>query len=332
MQRTRLAAIALIFFSAASIASLIFYFTSDHKSNQNTERSLQSGGAQAPSDRQLNIDSGALAPPNSTSYADSSGTTTTTGSADIPLILRNSVDFRKFYTDMLGRPEVGGITYAAYAASLCRVASNVVESTGTNWGASDLPYTNPEDPRTYQIRNDSFHKIKAACQSFSSFEISTDHDIELTERAKSNNDSVRKIAEMARSAINSGSLEQRKIALADVLESGDPLLLSTTLENLILVRSGEGLAYWYDGKLISASNSNSFRSAISVLPCRLGLICDERSPDVVQACIGQGGCYKSRIDLARSQLSVSEQVDFDKFLIRLEQIILERRVEGFFKD
>jgi hypothetical protein len=240
--------------------------------------------------------------------------------------LRAAKDLRVFAMEAARRPEVGGITYAAYAADICRVAKNSVGFTMNDWSAPDLPYQAPEDPRVYAAKNQAYKSAKASCQGFTEQE--TAFESQLTAQAKTQGDVIDKAKATVKAALASGDIAQRKEALAMVLQSGDPLLLSETLERLVLQKTDQGLAYWVDGKQVSMNTPN-IQAAFSVLPCKLGLICDDRTPEVLMTCINTGQCYSDRLEMVRAAIPESQRGEFDSVLANLESAVKSGRTDRF---
>lgn len=248
-------------------------------------------------------------------------------SSGLFLRLRAASDWRVFATEAVKDPNAGGVTYAAHAAHLCRMAKLAVMSTGTDWGAANLSYVAPEDPLVFSTRNASFENIKATCQGFSDHELSIERDIELADLAKAQADSLYKLRSEVKSALAVNDMRNRRSALAAVLENGDPLLLSETLPQLLLQRTGGGLSFWIDGKQVPVIESGDFSTVLAVLPCKFGLICDERSVEVVQACLGSTECYSDRLQLAMSKIPDARKAEFTSMLGRMEAHVRGKRVD-----
>jgi len=241
-------------------------------------------------------------------------------------LLRDSKDLRVFAMDAMGRPEAGGVTYAAYAVGICRAARVMVMASMVDWTVADLPYTAPEDPRTYAAKNESYKRIKAACQSFSDDKTGDERDIQL----RAQEDTLQKLSLQVKAAVASNDPSQRKSALAAVLDNGDPLLVSEQLERLLLEKTPQGLAYWIDGKQVPAMNSGILQAALGVLPCALGLVCDERSALVLGACLNTGKCYTDQIEMVLANLpDDSQRAQLKSTLASLESAVRERRIGRF---
>ena len=246
------------------------------------------------------------------------------GESQLAAMMRATADLRTFYVEALKNPKAGGVTYASYAADLCRVAKNAIPFTGNDWDLGDLPYAAPEDPKAYSLRNDAYHKVKAACQSFSTAELGFQNGEELLARARAQGDSLRQLVDQAL-ASKASDPASRKNALAAVLDNGDPLLISETLERLLMSSSNGRLAYWIDGAQTNIGEADVFRSALQALPCRLGLLCDGRDPDVVQSCIGLGKCYPDRIAMIENALPDAKRAEFQQRLDKLETAVKSKQ-------
>jgi hypothetical protein len=243
--------------------------------------------------------------------------------------LRDAADLRVFAMEAIKHPQDGGVSYSAYASSTCRVATVAVLSVLVDWNVADLPYVAPEDPRAYAKRNAAFKKVKAACAGFSENELSYARDIELDAQAKALNDLQETLSARVRAALASGDMAQRRAALSAVLENGDPLLIANNIERLLMERTDAGLGVWLDGKLIPSAEAATLKSALWVLPCTLGLLCDEKTTPLIQACLDRGACYSNRVDYALSQTPDDQKAAFVAMLSKLEAAVRARKVDAF---
>lgn len=232
--------------------------------------------------------------------------------------LAHATDLRVFAQEAAQHPEQGGITYAAHATGLCRVARLAALSDSTSWDDAQVAPRDGEDSLVYGKRVAVFDAAKAACRSFTADELGALEDLDRT--AAERGDTLRLLADTARSG-------SRSAGLAAVLGSGDPLLLQNTLERLLLVRQDGKLAYRFDGTSIPVQDASAFSAAVQVLPCRLGLPCGPTAPEVLQACLQHGQCAADKIELLRSALAPQDVGAFDAYLAQLVQVVQRRQVE-----
>lgn len=241
--------------------------------------------------------------------------------------LREAKDLRKFSVEVQAQAASGGISYAMYATELCRNVHMALENASIPWEIADLPYTAPEDPRAHAVRNASLHKVKAACQGFNRGDFEDGH---LPAKAQAQKDPLYQLRAQAQLINSDSSLGDRKSALAAVLENGDPLLISQTLQRLLLSdKTGGGVNIWVDGAQMPIAQAEMYFNALQVLHCRLGLVCNELSHEVLDMCIATGECFSDRVELFRSRMPPEYREEFDATLARLESAVRDRRVNRF---
>ncbi len=202
-----------------------------------------------------------------------------------------------------------------------------LENASIPWEMANLPYAAPEDPRVHAVKNAALHRTKAACQGFTNGDF---ENSDLPAKALAQGDPLFELKVEAQEITSASSLEDRRAILSAVLDNGDPLLISQTLQGLLLSdRAGGGVNIWIDGGQKPVMQSEMYFNALQVVHCRLGLPCGELSHDVLDTCIATGECLPNRVELFRSRMPQKEREEFDRALAQLESTIRERRVDRF---
>lgn len=233
--------------------------------------------------------------------------------------MREQRDLRAFAIEAAARPELGGITYSVYAGQICRSMKAVLAKAKLS-GAAALPYQSPEDPGAYSIRNEAFQRAVAACTSYTADELVATDRSRWNQLAGVQTDVLHQLSGRSMAASKSEDVGARAAVLQAVLDNGDPLLLHITLDRLIEPAAATGLL---DGLAVDTDKDREaiLRAAFEVVPCRLGLICDSRTAEVLAACLKPQSCVDDRIQLARGQLAPDLRPAFDGALVRLEAAI-----------
>lgn len=236
-------------------------------------------------------------------------------------------DLRKFSVEVQAHVAAGGVSYAMHATDLCRNLRMALENASIPWELADLPYAAPEDPRVHAVKNAALHRTKAACQDFTNGDF---ENSDLPAKAFAQGDPLFELKVQAHEINSASSLEDRRTILSAVLDNGDPLLISQTLQRLLLSDRAEGgVNIWIDGEQRPVMQSEMHFNALQVVHCRLGLPCGELSHDVLDTCIATGECFSNQVELFRSRMPQKEREEFDQTLAQLESTIRERRVDRF---
>jgi hypothetical protein len=97
-------------------------------------------------------------------------------------------------------------------------------------------------------------------------------------------------------AVQQSDLDDAALLTA-VFARPDPLLLDELGERLLLRRIDGQLTLYFDGQRFDDDTARATaQAALRLLPCHLGLACDERDPEVWLACLRGDGCVASRAE------------------------------------
>jgi hypothetical protein len=240
--------------------------------------------------------------------------------------LRAATDLRAFATEASRHPELGGISYAQFATGRCWLFKQYLSRRLGN----QLPREPGEDPKLYARRSAVYQKMQSACQG-----------VQMTNylgNRKEQGDVIYALTEQSRAAWTSRDRDKRRKALAAVLDNGDPLLLESTLVPLLTepLPDRRGFGYWIDGILVPTTlagssvvntRADTYLMALQLLPCRLGLACDERDVEVFGSCVSAGKCYVDRVQMTRESMKPEQLPVFDADLDMLEHAVRNRQVD-----
>lgn len=129
-----------------------------------------------------------------------------------------------------------------------------------------------------------------------------------------------------------GSAQARE-RLAAILSRPDPLMLAE-LGPSLLARDGEAIVF--DGKRIDGDERQLLEGAAVLLPCSLGLVCDDQDVIVWGPCLIDGTCKaSSREDFVMNGLQASEHPERRAAVLawveRLRAAVVARDVDRFLK-
>jgi hypothetical protein len=240
--------------------------------------------------------------------------------------LREATDLRAFAVEAGRHPELGGISYAQFATSRCWLFKQYLSRHLGN----RLPEQPGEDPSRYAKRRAMYQRMQNACRN-----------VEMTQylgNRQQQGDTILRLSEQAKTASASRRRAERRSALAAVLANGDPLLLEGTLVPLVTewLPGGRATGYWIDGKLVPTTlqtgrtvnpRTHTYATALKLLPCRIGLVCDERDVEVFGSCVSAGKCYADRIEMARDAMPPADRPAFDQDLDWLERAVRNRDLD-----
>lgn len=139
--------------------------------------------------------------------------------------LADAQDYRQFSLRAVAKPELGGISYANYAQSVCRRYATLHAASGLT-DRNSIPYDGKEDSTLYAKRVSYMQRMERRCASFSSNEISYDSALEFAAREVQEKDLHAVLKRRYERAANSGNEKERLQVASEVLATRDPLLLA----------------------------------------------------------------------------------------------------------
>lgn len=244
--------------------------------------------------------------------------------------LADAQDYRQFSLRAVAKPELGGISYANYAQSVCRRYATLHAASGLT-DRNSIPYDGKEDSTLYAKRVSYMQRMERRCASFSSNEISYDSALEFAAREVQEKDLHAVLKRRYERAANSGNEKERLQVASEVLATRDPLLLANLTYKFLGGRENGRIGFYLDGTFYPAGTEagGALQIALDILPCRLGLPCDTTDVNVVQACISASKCFANKEELLTSEVSEEGKRQIERYVARLVQVVDEKDVNAF---
>ena len=202
-------------------------------------------------------------------------------------------------------PGDGGRLYARYLLRQCAAADSVA---GLHAPEGDDPgrtvTSDPSDPRVARAVA-RVQQLRAACQQFTPAELSAGTNVVSNDA----HDADPLLGEADR-------FDATPARILRVLAHPDPLLLQEIGPRLLQAGAG-GQDDWFDGRRIDPGLAEP---ALALLPCALGLPCDETDPQVWTACLQGLGCVDSREELVLRRAAPDDAARRQRILRLAERI------------
>ncbi|MFZ6675875.1 hypothetical protein [Undibacterium sp. Xuan67W] len=242
-------------------------------------------------------------------------------------------DMRAFVEYAKQHPELGGGYYAAIGMGECLVVKDYIVQ-----GKPTLNYDAKRSPEIYAKRQQAFESLKTLCQSFLPDEITQDALAKTHKQSIEKNDIFSKIIsdqlQAAATADITQRLESMRVIKEKVMASKDPLLIDNFSSLLSEPVNQKFDTYWLDGKPYNGTSeeTNIMQYAWRLVPCSLGLVCDETNHYVSITCLNQDICANSLSDLFRQNLERSGDKDGKQFqqVLQLQKRLTEIVQNGEF--
>ncbi|MBH1964452.1 MAG: hypothetical protein I8H77_08960 [Comamonadaceae bacterium] len=216
--------------------------------------------------------------------------------------------YRAFYESALKNPEKGGIFYASRILRMCSAIRNET----TFGGESQTAYSVEMDDEVYGKISAAAEGLRAKCSMFTPDELSDHHINEVLKSEASLKDPLISAGKALGEDSGFEQLARRKKLVDDVIKLGDPLLISELGMRLALYRhSATGqLMFKFGGDEYPLDSEVDVGFALYMLPCNLGMQCDENEFDMAMRCASNAGCYEGRVDYVRKVMTAGSR-DFD---------------------
>jgi hypothetical protein len=230
-------------------------------------------------------------------------------------------NLRAFIARAQQRPEAGGVSYAAAALTYCdqwevfreELARLQSEVAGSYSGVG------PKSPERLQAITWALGR----CDGLSPAQTSLQSMFTLYDSKAAKLDQIL----AARGRLQQAKhIEERQIAVRDILLMRDPLLLASVGRYL-----GQGLAGavpQVDGINWGGVSESAYASAWSLVPCSFGLSCDETDAEVALACVQHSQCFSSRKELLKARLLPQDYADMLRLHERLIDIVARADAEA----
>jgi hypothetical protein len=287
-----------------------------HKSVVQRHTSASSGSAELP----LQSASGPTAPASSPS-------------ARLQAELLKASDWRAFALSAEARPAEGGYFYSMYVANLCgRDMTGIAEAARLNVRKA-VESTGTVSTTQLQVAE----KAISLCASFSHDEATGMFNKVKATAADTKLDPVFNSTQALAAALRTKDASTIRVALADLLELGDPVAVSYE-GSLARVLASDPEArqvggYWFGGKLYAPGNGEDFTLftlALQLAQCSDSLPC-QLDDSMTLACLGGRYCTQDRAAFLRNEYAsdVTTERNFEEVLKlsgRIRQAVMLKQV------
>jgi hypothetical protein len=235
-----------------------------------------------------------------------------------------SPNYRELVDKGLKEPARGGSFYAIKVLSQCQSIADLQSRWAESVGSRS------EDSQT-DARSNAIKLLATRCGSFTEMELSQDSINRLI------NSSAEKdpLLAAARSYTQSRNLrtnatlpERRTEAVASAVRFKDPLVVDDLGLRLILVRdqTTKATSYKINGQSIQLDDKLDPGLAMYLVPCEIGLKCDETEFTVALPCASQGICDAGRYDKVK-KMTEKSGADYEG-IVRLAKTIAQTLSDG----
>jgi hypothetical protein len=225
-----------------------------------------------------------------------------------------AANLREFIARAQQRPEVGGVSYAAAALTYCDQWQALREELTRlqQEVASAYSGVGPKTPERMQ----AIAWALGRCDGLSPAQTSLQSMFTVYDSRAAKLDRIL----AARSRLQQAKhIEERQIAVRDILLMRDPLLLASIGPYL-----GQGLAGTVpqvDGINWGGVSELAYASAWSLVPCSFGLACDDTDAEVALTCVQHSQCFSSRKEMLKARLLPRDYADMLRLHERLIDIV-----------
>lgn len=234
------------------------------------------------------------------------------------------VDGRTFVLEAWRHPEVGGVFYAEYVARECRGLSNASEVLSQH-----QPSPSEIKPEHLLLVAAQLDRLKRLCGQFTPEELDTYAlATHATDQVQSH-DILFRLSDGLTAARRKGDLQAKSMAIQSILEAGDPLLLDQIGSSLSSSEAG----LFFNGHYFSSQEDREvLLTAYSLLPCGLGLPCDDTDLSLALPCTTGGECFDSRQDKVKRRYAESRPDTYERIIAvygELLKAVQSRNVNAF---
>jgi hypothetical protein len=195
-------------------------------------------------------------------------------------------------------PELGGYNFAMQALANCGHPTNQYR---------ELGYLPKESQAAFAKRKEVTQFWYHRCQSL----LDSDVDVLTLEamhkESLEKQDALTQLSERIEKAIAEKNRVEIRRALNQLFAMKAPL---DTPHALYLVARAEASDYsgkyspksgmWFEGKAHLENDEQIYWTALDLIPCSFGIVCDQYDMYVAKACIAGAGCYNNRLEYIRN--------------------------------
>ena len=247
-----------------------------------------------------------------------------------------SRDMRVFVEFAKNHPELGAWYYAERGLRECGFIRNEILK-----GRKSYVYGEAYNADQYAQRQQAFERLSQLCQGFLDHEIEEKNRTKIGVQALRAGDRTYALLEELSSAKAKANRDERDKAVLGVKEkifrTQDPLLMEEFGALLNARTEGNSANFWLDGVSFSmlSDEGRNMSLAWKLIPCSLGMTCDQFSPSVALQCLQLNQCAPNLSELIRMQLLEEGDTNGVRFAQvqayaqRLKQIIDEGNWDAF---
>ncbi|MET4580145.1 hypothetical protein [Ottowia thiooxydans] len=208
---------------------------------------------------------------------------------------------RVLYEMALRAPESGGLFYATRMTIRCMEIAQFTDL-GTQ---VQTPHKAEMDGGKYLLMSQAAEKLRMKCSSFTPEEISEDHILTVFGSEFSKIDPLISAMNALGSNYNFNDMETMRSQVAEIVKLGDPFLIDDVGKRMVLAKDPESgkIGYQFSGKFYFPESGEEVARAIYLLPCGLGMQCDQDEFKLAIKCAATGACYSGRMDYVRHELA-----------------------------
>lgn len=236
----------------------------------------------------------------------------------------SSTDYRQLVNKGLKEPTQGGVFYATKVLSQCQSIADLQ-------GRWDVSAENSSEESSKIARGNAINLLKQRCGSFDEAELSQTSIAKLTKSSADKDPLLAAATSYTKSRnlrANATLPERRTEAVAAATRLRDPLVVDDLGLRLIVVRdeTTKSTSYRIDGQSILLDDKRDPGLAMYLVPCEMGLRCDEKEFSVALPCASQGICDAGRYDKVK-KMTEKSGADYEG-IVRLAKTIAQTLGDG----
>jgi hypothetical protein len=227
-------------------------------------------------------------------------------------------DLRPFILQAIATPDHGAAFYAIRAVEECDALTNMSD-------VSLMPQAEVSasgDAVETLRRISAFNYFKNRCANLLSSE-SNEWVERLRASALAASEPIYAASRRFSKGLSKGDTAARKSAVEAIVATADPLVIDGIGIRIGLYggQSGAGPQFQFRGHPYDLRTESDIMAAVSLLPCGLGLRCDEKEGSVGRHCADGGACYASRFDELENTIFEGDPDRYQRMLELYRQLL-----------
>lgn len=208
----------------------------------------------------------------------------------------------------------GGSLYVRTLLKQCELAAD----SGDVLKKGDIDFSKlPQEE--FVAASKALASLQARCSQFTT----DDYQKYIVAKASAPGDSHDPYNTLLRDFLKAARLDQdaKRGAVASLVERPDPLIFEEIGARLSMTKlSGEGVIF-FDGINYPIRDNPEILSAYKLVPCGLGLRCDDSDFEVVLSCATGRGCFASRFEMIKRNDLGNDPIRYQKVIGLYSQMI-----------